>query len=370
MQSEPSVWAAALEPVLTVCLLSLIGLGLANRDVLGQAETKALAKINYWMYLPGLTFLSVASTGITAAVLPLVVNIVLFSMVFGLVVGKVLVKAAGTSPPLAQILQAAMAFRNIGNMPLVLLPSACKTHYFRAFFEGSTEACTNAGNSYIAINIATISMVQFSIVNYLFANEDKDSNNNTSSDKGGESGWRNWLRRVLPPPAAAALLGAVVSFSPLKALITDSFIANSAGILAKATVGATVPLLGATLYNERRDSQVVLDDGTQDPLQVRFLALLAALQLIVMPWVSCSALLLMVSLFRGALGVDDPMMVFVAMLANATPPAIVLLSLAIMHGVSPRLLSHQLLFLYAASGVILPINTMLFIRCLENFFPH
>lgn len=59
---------------------------------------------------------------------------------------------------------------------------------------------------------------------------------------------------AIPSSALGALLGTFVSLIPLKQLVADYFIGASAGILSRETVGATIPLLGNTLYNERSTS--------------------------------------------------------------------------------------------------------------------
>jgi len=246
----------------------------------------------------------------------------------------------------------------------------CKTEFFQSSFGGADaeDACSQAGISYISINVAIVSMVQFSLINYLFGS--KASRSNNTSDDAGQAGWGAWLQQLLPPPAAAALVGAVVSSmpQPVKIIINESFIGDVSRVLSHATVGSTVPLLGAVLYNERKrekDDSLAEDSTHDESIRPKYLAFLVGLQLIAMPWVSFAGLLFLKNLMR----LSNPLLVFVAILANSTPSAIILLSLSILHGVSPRLISEVLLAMYVAAAVILPMNIALFVKVMVKLFP-
>lgn len=45
-------WQEAVRPVSSIGLLTGVGVIAARLGVLGKTETKALASINYWLYLP------------------------------------------------------------------------------------------------------------------------------------------------------------------------------------------------------------------------------------------------------------------------------------------------------------------------------
>ena len=348
-----------------------------------------------------MTFLSVATTGVSAAALPLVVNVLVFSTAFGLATGGALVKWLGVGYPVGPILAACFGFRNIGNLPMVIIPSACRLSVFAARFGGSVEACAVQGDAYIAINVSAISIVQFSVVHRLFrpaAADDDQSSRNKADERDAGDDWRSWLRHLLrrgircglsvPPPALAALAGGLVAMSPLKPLVTESFVSDAASILARATVGATVPLLGSTLYNESRaspprDPSGHLDDddhdghldgeqgrrGSPQPLSAALLAKLVPLQLIAMPWASSAVFLFvmwLVDLARGT--TSDPLMLLTAVVSSSTPPAIILLSLAIIHGVPPKAMAQLLLVLYVAAAAALPLNVVLYTRIIAAVF--
>ena len=347
---------------------------------------------------------------------------ILSSVALGLATGKALVGRLDTGHPLDStlytVLSVCLAFRNIGNLPLVVMPSCCRMRYFVSHFD-SVDVCVARANSYVAINVSTTSLVQFSIVQRLFASADDKATSNGVVVEGVDGdwmGWLSWLRQrvvSIPPPAFTAIVGAMVSMSrPLKTLVESSFVSEAASLLAQASVGATVPLLGSTLYNTSasaivnvdalanggrvgrgplaqhgdgreedvecrhdhdrdRDHDHDRDHGAHQPsrLSVAFFAKLVPLQLVVMPWASSAVFLSLVWLVDRATGTtSDPLMLLTAVVAASTPPAVILLSLAVYHGVSPRLMSQLLLVLYCAAAFILPCNIVVATNIIAKVF--
>ena len=328
---------------------------------------------------------------------------ILSSVALGLATGKALVGRLDTGHPLDStlytVLSVCLAFRNIGNLPLVVMPSCCRMSYFVSHSE-SVDVCVARANSYVAINVSTTSLVQFSIVQRLFASADDKATSNGVVVEGVDGdwmGWLSWLRQrvvSIPPPAFTAIVGAMVSMSrPLKTLVETSFVSEAASLLARASVGATVPLLGSTLYNTNSNASAIVnvgreedvecrhdrarardhdhDHGAHQPsrLSVAFFAKLVPLQLVVMPWASSAVFLSLVWLVDRATGTtSDPLMLLTAVVAASTPPAVILLSLAVYHGVSPRLMSQLLLVLYCAAAFILPCNIVVATNIIAKVF--
>jgi len=93
------------------------------------------------------------------------------------------------------------------------------------------------------------------------------------------------------------------------------------------------------------------------------------LQLVVMPWASSAMFLALMWLVDRATGTtSDPLMLLTAVVAASTPPAVILLSLAVYHGVSPRLMSQLLLVLYCAAAFILPCNIVVATNIIAKVF--
>lgn len=394
----PSLLVLASKPVFVVGLLSAIGAVAVKYGVLSKQETSALAKVNFYLFIPGLTFSQLASTlswSKAVHLWPLISNMCISIMV-GLFVGYLVQKIVRVDENLRNLVITCMGFRNVGNLPMVFIPTLCSAGLFDHFF--TAEECTQMGYTYIAMDIAIANLLQFTIaINLLTSSKSVEENDEIVSflssgdielteptdlsspcmrtcidiqeEREHQSvGKIRWIQ-MFPMPTQVAVVGmGIACIPPLKSLVcseTLSPLLESLSILGQGMVPATVPLLGAVLMTERQEvEQNKNKDGST--LGLGQIAAIIFIELLLLPWLLCGMAILLFHL--GLYKSVDPVFVFVIFLANSSPSAIILLSLSIMYKNRPEIMCKLLLYSYAAALIFLPINTAIYLKVLDRMF--
>lgn len=401
--SLPFLLGLACQPVVVIGILSMLGAASVYFGVLSKQETSALAKVNFYLFIPGLSFSQLASTLSFTKVLhlwPLIANMCI-SILMGLFLGFIVQKIVRVDASLRNLVIVCMGFRNVGNLPMVFIPSLCSAGLFESYF--NEDECTRMGYSYIAMDIAIANILQFTIAISLLSNleteaEDmmplfsdgdieltesteivslhrtetisREIQNENSGLVASTSGMPKipW-RQMFPVPTQVAIAGVIVAcIPPAKSIVcseTLSPILDSLAILGQGMVPATVPLLGAVLMTERQGNEQSMRTGSPilGPVQMGVIVLV---ELFILPWILCG-----IAIFFFQIGLYkhvDPVFVFVMFLANSSPSAIILLSLSILYKNRPETMSRILLYSYSAALVLLPLNTTFYLKILSHMF--
>jgi len=394
----PSLLLLASKPVLVVGLLSAMGAIAVKCGVLSKQETSALAKVNFYLFIPGLSFSQLAATLSWSKAMhlwPLISNMCM-SIMMGLFVGFLVQKIVRVDESLRNLVITCMGFRNVGNLPMVFIPTLCSAGLFDHFF--SVQECTQMGYTYVAMDIAIANILQFTIaINLLTSSKSEEEHDEIVSflssgdieltestdisspriqaradiqeEKSQPSLGKIPWSQMFPMPTQVALVGVVIAcIPPLKSLVcseTLSPLLESLSILGQGMVPATVPLLGAVLMTERQEiDQNKYKDGPT--LGLGQVAAIVIVELLVLPWLLCGTAILLFHL--GWYKPIDPVFVFVIFLANSSPSAIILLSLSILYKNRPEIMCKVLLYSYAAALIFLPINTAIYLKVLAHMF--
>ena len=395
----PSLLGLASKPVFVVGILSSLGALAVKCGVLSRQETSALAAVNFYMFIPGLSFSQLASTLSLSTAMhlwPLISNMCI-SIMMGLLIGFLMQKLLKVDESLRNLVITCMGFRNVGNLPMVFIPTLCSAGLFDTFF--NVDECTRMGYTYVAMDIAIANILQFTIaINLLTTSQSEETSDEMvsflssgdielteSTDIASPSSatrlevhdeplkssvsflHRVPWRQMFPMPTQCAVLGTVVAcIPPLKSLVCSEALSpllDSLSLLGQGMVPATVPLLGAVLMIERKDQDRHKDAPSLGMWQI---AAIVFVELVLLPWLLCGIAILFFHL--GWYTPVDPVFVFVLFLANSSPSAIILLSLSILYKNRPEIMSKILLYSYAGALVFLPLNTAFYLKILDRMF--
>lgn len=162
-----STWqlvATSATPTLIVCILGAVGATLAHKGILNAQGCQTVARLCFYVFTPALTFSKLAQAvnpQSIAHLWPLLANMSV-SMVVGFGVGLLVARLTRTPPELRSIVMCAVAFSNVGNLPLVFVSTLChdrQTPFFRAL----GADCERSGLAYTAFDIAAATLWQFTV---------------------------------------------------------------------------------------------------------------------------------------------------------------------------------------------------------------
>jgi predicted permease len=163
-----ALFATAASPVAVAGLLAGAGAALAARSVLDARGAGTLAALSFNLFTPALTFSTLAASITLESIQhlwPLLANMAV-SCSLGVGAGFAAARALKVPPELRAVVACAIAFGNVGNMPLVLVNSICgdpASLVARAL----GPDCERLGVSYTAIDIAAATLFQFTLAIYL-----------------------------------------------------------------------------------------------------------------------------------------------------------------------------------------------------------
>ncbi|KAL4424764.1 hypothetical protein ABPG77_000804 [Micractinium sp. CCAP 211/92] len=162
-----SAWqlvATSTTPTLIVCILGAVGATLAHKGTLNAQGCQTVARICFYVFTPALTFSKLAQAVSLQSIQhfwPLLANITI-SVFVGFGLGQLVGRLTRTPPELRSIVMCAVAFSNVGNLPLVFVSTLC--HDKQALFYRSLGAdCEHQGIAYTAFEIAAATLWQFTV---------------------------------------------------------------------------------------------------------------------------------------------------------------------------------------------------------------
>jgi predicted permease len=230
-----ALFATAASPVATAGLLAAAGAALAARGVLDARGAGTLAALSFNLFTPALTFSTLAASITLERIQhlwPLLANMAV-SCSLGVGAGFAAARALKVPPELRAVVACAIAFGNVGNMPLVLVNSICgdpASLVARAL----GPDCERLGVSYTAIDIAAATLFQFTLAIYLLRPTGAAAVSAGAGVSGGGSGALRSADDLELPPAVEA--GAEVELPPLaKTLTLSNLLALRGGGSAEST---------------------------------------------------------------------------------------------------------------------------------------
>ncbi|KAI8104241.1 hypothetical protein M9434_002801 [Picochlorum sp. BPE23] len=410
----------AARPVIVTGLLASAGALLSKKGILTHpAGTATLAGCCFYLFIPALTFSNLASSVTVSKIvhlLPLMTNMTMCVLV-GLVLGFLTSHIMGVEKENRNVIISVIGFKNVGNLPLVFIPSMCTGSTIFTKFLG--DSCTRVGMSYVAIDICIATLLQFTIAIQLLKKRDFAEQNidrheslqpllsvgssgvielqqawtqeeeeeeeepfpvqNATTDEraldndlDGEPDamnlWDclkgiNW-KQLFPLPSQAALAGLLFGcISPLRSLLYGPTpvlapIAEALDLLGQGVIPGAIPLLGSVLSKGPGDSKMPISQilGT------------VFVSLVIQPWVLSGLVVLFVKI--GLYTAPDPMFLFVMMLANSTPGAVNLQTMTILFNNRAEEMAQILFWSYVSALLVLPVNVALFIQIITWFFPQ
>ena len=156
----------AVSPVVQTCMLACTGALLSRSGKLKHPEgTEALAVACFYMFIPALAFSKLASS-VTIQKLgelwPLLANMT-FNVLSGLIIGMLAASCLRILPENRNVVIAAVAFKNVGNLPLVFIGSLCSLDTDNMFTETLGKQCFSVAVAYVAVDICAATILQFTI---------------------------------------------------------------------------------------------------------------------------------------------------------------------------------------------------------------
>lgn len=405
----------AARPVIVTGLLASAGALLSKKNILTHPNgTSTLAGCCFYLFIPALTFSNLASSVTLSKIvhlLPLMMNMTMCVMV-GLLLGYVTCLVMGVEKENRNVIIAVIGFKNVGNLPLVFVPSMCAGSTIFTKFLG--DSCSSLGMGYVSIDICIATLLQFTIAIQLLKKRDfvetsavkieslqpllsvgssgvielqqawtqddeepysaQDTHtdqrvldNDLDGERDAINIWDfvrgiNW-KQLFPLPSQAALAGLLFGcVSPLRNLLYGdnpvlSPISEALDLLGQGVIPGAIPLLGSVLSKGPGDSKM--------PMSQIFGTVLVSL--VIQPWVLSGLVVLFVKI--GLYTAPDPMFLFVMMLANATPGAVNLQTMTILYNNRAEEMAQILFWSYVSALFVLPINVALFIQIITWFFP-
>ncbi|KAK9835690.1 hypothetical protein WJX74_005946 [Apatococcus lobatus] len=156
-------------PVVKICLICCIGAVLAHQKILKPPTRQALSQLLFFVFMPCLVF-SKLSAAVDVKNLstwwPLPAN-VLMSIVLGLAVGYATSLLLHVPTYLRLHISCAIAFGNVGNLPLVMVGTLCRDPRL-PFSQSIGAQCEAVGTAYIVFAFWIASIVQSCLVYNLF----------------------------------------------------------------------------------------------------------------------------------------------------------------------------------------------------------
>jgi len=370
-------------PLLHVLLGGAGGTLLAWLGVLDAAALKALAKLSVWVFIPSMTFVTLAET-LDASRLQqwwfLPVNVLLNHLLGGCLGLAVALLLRVRDPTAFRLVICCVAAGNMGNLPMVVILAVCEADHQHVLF-GSE--CSRHGVSYVCLGMWAAQTVQFSLINRVLAPSDfdpvesceevaevspvnygKESElpasvsgvSHRSSD--GEtprssatlldrcSGWvqppviASWAAMFVgTSPAKSWVFGETAILAPLRAVLTH---------YGHGFTAAAMLTLGGNLMKGPASSQQVLG--------CRAIAAVVVARLLILPFLGFYGVKL-----ADAVGLlpSDPLFKFVCVLQHGSPSAIALSTICTIHSRGMAEISTLLFWIYLFAVPFLSITLML-----------
>ena len=135
---------------------------------LDRQGTAVVASLCFYVFTPALTFATLAASISIESISylwPLLVNMTISSGI-GLIVGRTLAWALDAPPKYRNLVVVAIAFGNVGNLPLVFVGALCGDP--NAIFQKSLgDNCERLGIAYTAFDICAATFLQLTLALYL-----------------------------------------------------------------------------------------------------------------------------------------------------------------------------------------------------------
>lgn len=160
-------------PVLELALFGLVGVALAYKEILTPSNCKIVAQLCYNCYVPavvGSTLAAAMSFDAIAHLWPLLMNMTV-SIMLGFLIGVITMRIVGAPHQFKAICIAAVAFGNVGNLPLVFVTPLCGQDTIFYFSLG--EDCKVKGIGYVSFDMMIATLFQFSIAVHLLRPPDQ-----------------------------------------------------------------------------------------------------------------------------------------------------------------------------------------------------
>ncbi|KAK4266186.1 hypothetical protein QN277_027146 [Acacia crassicarpa] len=408
------LFVTALMPVLKVLIITALGTLLAlNRfDILNKDAGMHLNNMVYYVFIPALS-VSILAEAITFESLVMLwfmpVNILL-TFIIGSVLGWLLIKITRAPTHLHGLVLGCCAAGNVGNMPLIILPSVCKERS-RPF--GDEDVCNRNGLAYSSLSMAlgniyawtyVYNLVRVSSCKSSKANEVDDSPMNleslpTTSQKPStcsvmvpaennpktkdcangleietarpegvvevtkeekvmkllkKLGKKMNLKALLAPATIGSIIGLIIGVIPpfRKALVGENaplhVIEDSISMLGDAAIPAMTLLVGANLASGLKASSI------------RFSVIIgiAVVRYIALPAFG-------VGILKGAIHIglipNDPLYRFLLLLQYAVPPAVTISTITQLFEAGVVECSVVMLTTYACASASLTLWSTFFI---------
>lgn len=181
-----ALFVTASSPVAQACLLAAAGAAMAWQGALDDVGCSVLARLCFYLFTPALSFSTLAAAVSLDSIRhlwPLLANMGVSSCV-GLGVGWVLARALGVPPAYRPIIITAVAFGNVGNLPLVFVTALCGDQG-AVFARTLGDDCERLGVAYTAFNICAATAFQFTLALYLLRPKVMMAEGNVGADTGG-----------------------------------------------------------------------------------------------------------------------------------------------------------------------------------------
>lgn len=162
---------------------------MAWHGTLDRHGTSVVASLCFYVFTPALTFTTLAAAMSLDSIRhlwPLLVNMSVSSII-GLATGRATAWALGVPTQFRNLVVVAIAFGNVGNLPLVFVGALCGDP--NAIFQKALGSnCERLGIAYTAFDICVATLFQFTLALYLLKPRKEGLVDRPSSDGGNETG--------------------------------------------------------------------------------------------------------------------------------------------------------------------------------------
>lgn len=166
--STIALFLTAASPVVQSTILGIAGALMAWRGTLNKQGCSTLAALCFFMFVPALTFSTIAKSVTLESIRhlwPLLANMTL-SVIVGFIFGYLSPCVLHTPSAYKGIVTAAIAFGNVGNLPLVFVSAFCGDKN-SIFAQVLGAECESLGTAYVAFDICMATVFQFTVAMYL-----------------------------------------------------------------------------------------------------------------------------------------------------------------------------------------------------------
>nr|XP_043632779.1 protein PIN-LIKES 3-like [Erigeron canadensis] len=383
------LFSVASMPVLKVLIVTGLGsfLALDSIDILGPITRKLVNNIVFFVFSPALVGSNLAKTVTLESIISMwfmPVNILL-TYILGSVLGWMLLIVVKPPQHLKGLIIGACSAGNLGNLPLIIIPSVCKE---KGSPFGDPDACQQNGMAYASVSLAIGAVFVWTYVYNLvrvFSSQSQDSghdgaqsipsgftdslltpSSSTVTMKGKlkvmlhtmkqqlENLSRHVnLKAVFAPSTTAAIMGFLIgTISPVRSLLVGTtaplrVIQDSASLIGDAAIPTMTLIVGGNLLRGLEGSGVSL------PLVLG----IVVVKLVFLPFLG-------ILIVKGAVYIGlvhaDPLYLFVLLLQFALPPAMNIGTITQLFGAGESECSVIMLWAYGLASISLTLWSMLF----------